>query len=416
MNKAIHWAGATSTRSHQKLAILGGEPAFSEPLHVGRPNIPVEAVFLERLHRVLENRWLTNDGPMLREFERRIVTFTGTKYCVAMCNATIALEIAVRAAELCGEVIVPSFTFIASAHALQWQQITPVFCDIDPETHTLDARAVERMITPRTTGILATHVWGRAADVRALQEIAERRGLTLIFDAAHAFGCSYRGEMIGQFGTAEVFSFHATKFINSFEGGAVVTNDEVLARKMRLMRNFGFGGVDRVDYIGTNGKMTEVCAAMGLASLDSMPEFLAVNRRNHETYANELAEASGLKLLRYDDSECNNYQYVVVEVDESETGLTRDELVAALTAENVLARRYFHPGCHRMEPYRSLFPHAGLMLPVTEQLSERVLVLPTGTAVSAEAVRTICAVLRTAIAAAPEIRTSIARRATVSAI
>jgi dTDP-4-amino-4,6-dideoxygalactose transaminase len=396
------------------LAILGGEPAFCEALHVGRPNIGKRARIASRLNQILDSRWLTNDGPMVKEFEARVAEVTGTAHCVAMCNATVALEIAIRAAELTGEVIVPSYTFIATAHALQWQQITPVFADIDATTHTLEPRAIERMITPRTSGILATHLWGRAADVAALQEIADRRGLALLFDAAHAFGCSYRGEPIGRSGLAEVFSFHATKFVNSFEGGAVVTNDELLARKMRLMRNFGFAGIDRVDYIGTNGKMTEICAAMGLTSLEDMPEFVEVNLRNYRAYRDELTDAPGLALLEYDEGERNNYHYIVVEVDQTKTGLTRDELVAVLTAENVLARRYFYPGCHRMEPYRSLFPHAGLVLPVTERVAERVLVLPTGTAVSDDAARTICDILRTAIAVAPEIRQAISRRAMVS--
>jgi dTDP-4-amino-4,6-dideoxygalactose transaminase len=396
------------------LAILGGEPAFCEALHVGRPNIGKRARIASRLNQILDSRWLTNDGPMVKEFEARVAEVTGTAHCVAMCNATVALEIAIRAAELTGEVIVPSYTFIATAHALQWQQITPVFADIDATTHTLEPRAIERMITPRTSGILATHLWGRAADVAALQEIADRRGLTLLFDAAHAFGCSYRGEPIGRSGLAEVFSFHATKFVNSFEGGAVVTNDELLARKMRLMRNFGFAGIDRVDYIGTNGKMTEICAAMGLTSLEDMPEFVEVNLRNYRAYRDELTDAPGLALLEYDEGDRNNYHYIVVEIDQTKTGLTRDELVAVLTAENVLARRYFYPGCHRMEPYRSLFPHAGLVLPVTERVAERVLVLPTGTAVSDDAARTICDILRTAIAVAPEIRQAISRRAMVS--
>lgn len=398
------------------LALLGSAPAFSEPLHVGRPNIGSTKRFQDRVDSIFETRWLTNDGPYVREFEKRVAVLCGVEHCVAMCNATVALEIAIRAAELSGEVIVPSFTFVATAHALQWQQITPVFCDIDPATHTLDPDQVEKMITPRTTGILATHVWGRAANVAALQEIADRRGLTLLFDAAHALGCSYRGEMIGRFGLAEVFSFHATKFVHSFEGGAVVTNDDLLARKLQLMRNFGFADTDRVDYIGTNGKMTEICAAMGLTSLESMTEFLDTNRRNYQTYADELAESPGLTLLPYDESEHNNYHYIVVEVDERECGLTRDELVAVLTAENVLARRYFYPGCHRMEPYRSLFPHAGMLLPVTERVARRVLVLPNGTAVGEEDVRKICGILRTAIAAAPEIHSHLERQEPIPAV
>ncbi len=224
------------------------------------------------------------------------------------------------------------------------------------------AKTIERLITPRTTGMhLGVHVWGRPCDTEALEAIALKRRLRIMYDAAHAFGCSHRGRMIGNFGACEVFSFHATKFINSFEGGAVVTNDEALAAKMRLMRNFGFGGYDRVIYPGTNGKMTEICAAMGLTSLEAMEEIVAVNRRNYEAYEKGLQSLPGISLKEYASTERRNYQYIVVEVDETKATLNRDELVAVLQAENVLARKYFWPGCHRMEPYKSFFPNAHLL-------------------------------------------------------
>jgi dTDP-4-amino-4,6-dideoxygalactose transaminase len=305
---------------------------------------------------------------------------------------------------LSGEVIIPSFTFIATAHALQWQEITPVFCDIDPRTHTIDPAKVEKMITPRTTGIIGVHTWGQACDVEVLEAIARRRQLQLMFDAAHAFGCSYKGKSIGGFGRCEILSFHATKFFNSFEGGAVLTNDEELAEKMRLMRNFGFRGNDNVIYIGTNGKMTEVCAAMGLTSLESVDEFIEVNRRNYQAYIAGLNGIPGVSMLVYDGREKTNYQYIVLEVDDHTAGLSRDELVAVLTAENVLARRYFYPGCHKMEPYRSYFPHAGMVLPATEKLCQRVMVLPTGTSVDKGIVVDICGIIRTAVGKAPEVK------------
>src|SRR5882724_336712 len=232
--------------SINQLALFGGRPAFDRPLHVGRPNIGSRKRFFELLEGALDRGWLTNSGPLVDEFEKKVSDYVGVKHCVSICNATIALEIAIRAAKLDGEVILPSFTFVATAHALQWQKITPVFCDIDPATHTIDPAKVERMITPRTTGILGVHLWGRGCDVEALAAIARRRNLKLLFDAAHAFGCTHRGKMIGGFGDAEVFSFHATKFLNSFEGGAVVTNDDELARKVRLMKNFGFRAYDDV--------------------------------------------------------------------------------------------------------------------------------------------------------------------------
>jgi dTDP-4-amino-4,6-dideoxygalactose transaminase len=293
-------------------------------------------------------------------------------------------------------VIVPSFTFIATAHALQWQEITPVFCDVDPRTHNLDPALVEQSITPHTTGIIGVHVWGRPCDTDRLGWIAHKYHLKLMFDAAHAFGCSHNGRMIGSFGDAEVYSFHATKFLNTFEGGAVVTNDDDLAAKIRLMKNFGFAGYDNVIYIGTNGKMNEVSAAMGLTGLESLDDFIAINRRNYEQYQRELTGLDGVALVTYDRTQQNNYQYVIVKVKD-ELALSRDELVHILHAENIMARRYFYPGCHRMEPYRSLYPHAGLRLPHTEALTKSVLALPTGTSIDPDTIGSICHLVRLAV-------------------
>lgn len=387
----------------ENLAIFGGPPAFSQQLHVGRPNIGDRERLLARINDMLDRRWLTNRGPFVQELEQKIAKLLGVRHCIAMCNATVALEIAIRALGLKGEVIVPSLTFIATAHALQWQEITPVFCDVDPATHTLDPARVEELITPRTTGIIGVHLWGRACPVDALAEIAQRRGLRLLYDAAHAFACSAGGRMIGSFGDAEVLSFHATKFFNTLEGGAVVTNDDTLAQKIRLMQNFGFEGFDRVIYIGTNGKMNEMSAAMGLTSLESLDEFVATNRRNYEQYRRELAGIPGISLIAYNEAERNNYQYIVLEVDVAQTGVSRDTLIDVLWAEGVIARRYFYPGCHRMEPYRSYMPHAGLLLPHTERIVERLLSLPTGTAVGPAEISTICAIIRTAVAQAAEL-------------
>ena len=385
-------------------AVLGGGPAFLHPLHVGRPNVGDRERFRARIDGVLSRGWLTNDGPLVKEFEQRIIDLAGVKHCVAMCNGTVALEIAIRALGFKDEVILPSFTFIATAHALQWQQITPVFCDIDPATHNIDPARVERLITPRTSGIIGLHAWGRPCYRDELLAIARRHRLPLLFDAAHAFGCSHRGSPVGGTGEAEVFSFHATKLINCFEGGAVVTNDDDLAGRMRLMRNFGFVRHDEVVYLGTNGKMSEASAAMGLTSLDSMEEFVAANERNYHAYLRHLEDVAGVRLLRFDESERCNFQYIVLEIDESTSGLSRDQLVQILTAENVLARRYFWPGCHRMEPYRSYFPNAGLLLPRTEEVARRVLLLPTGSTLGPSDVERICQLVRQAVAWAPAFR------------
>lgn len=400
--------------SHSGLAIFGGKPAFGEPLHVGRPNQGNRERFFARLGQMLDRNWLSNNGPFVQELEQRIAEHVGVRHCVAMSNATVALEIAIRALELTGEVIVPSMTFVATAHALQWQQITPVFCDIDPHTHTLDPDRVEAMITPRTTGIVGVHLWGRPCNVESLTEIAERRGLKLLFDAAHAFSCSHGGQRIGGFGAAEVFSFHATKFFSTLEGGAVMTNDDLLAKKIRLMKNFGFAGYDNVIHVGTNGKMTEASAAFGLTSLESLEDIRAVNRRNHWLYRDALRDVPGIGVALYSEQELNNYQYVVIEVDEAEAGISRDQLQAVLHAENVLSRRYFYPCCHRMEPYRSHFPHAHLLLPQTERLAERVLQLPTGTSVGTQEILTIGRIVRQAVAAASDVRQAVAGAPAVS--
>lgn len=395
----------------EDLAIFGGTPAFSEKLHVGRPNIGNRDRLLKRINDLLDRKWLTNDGPYVQEFEQRIANVVGVKHCIPMCNGTVALEIAIRAAGLTGEVILPSFTFIATAHALQWQEITPVFCDIDPNTYTINPWRVESMITPRTSGIIGVHLWGRPCNVQALTEIAQKHNLKLMFDAAHAFGCSYKGRMIGNFGDAEIFSFHATKFFNTFEGGAIATNNDELAAKIRLMKNFGFAGFEKVDYIGTNGKMSEVSAAMGLTGLESLDEFVTVNYRNYRQYQGELRDVPGVELLTFNEVEKCNYQYLVLEIDEEIIQFNRDQLVKILWAENILARRYFYPGCHRMEPYRSYFPHAGLLLPETESLGKRVLVLPTGTAVSTEEISKICQIIRLVVQHDNEVKDRLLNRA-----
>ncbi len=390
-----------SKRTLEGLAIMGAEPAFRLPLHVGRPNIGDRKRLFERFDDMLERRWLTNSGPYEREFEERVAEIAGVRHCVAISNGTVALELAVRALGLSGEVIVPSFTFVATAHALQWQGIKPVFCDVDRSTHNIDPAKVEALITRRTSGIIGVHVWGRPCDVARLTEIAQRHKLGLLFDAAHAFGCTHGGRPIGSFGNAEVFSFHATKFLNSFEGGAVVTNDDGLAARVRLMKNFGFADYDQVTSVGTNGKLTEAAAAMGITSLESMDRFIEVNRVNHSRYLAELDGIPGVSMARYDDTQRCNCQYAVLEVDESAAGLHRDELHRVLHAENILARRYFYPGCHRMEPYVS-GPSGHLH--DTEWLTERVLSLPTGTSVDTSDISVVCDVIRCAVKHADAVR------------
>lgn len=397
----------SGNRAMPALAIFGAAPAFAEQVHVGRPNVGHRGRFLARLNDILDRRWFTNRGDYVIELERRIARLTGVRNCVLVTNGTIGLELLIRALDLRGEVIVPAFTFVATAHALQWQEITPVFADIDAKTHCLDPRSVEAAITPRTTGIIGVHLWGRPCAIDELTALAARHKLKLMFDAAHAFGCASGGRMIGSFGEAEVFSFHATKIMHTFEGGAIVTNNDELAEKLRLMQNFGFRGYDNVVYLGINGKMSEVSAAMGLTSLESLEKIIARNRANYRDYAKHLAGLPGVRLFPYDGRNRSNYQYVVALVDRS-APLTRDELVTVLHAENIMARRYFYPGVHRMAPYCSVAPDAYRLLPHTEAVCREVLVLPTGPSVTGKQVARICAVIRSALAQAALVRQRLA--------
>lgn len=386
-------------RNAEDLAICGAPPAFDSPLHVGRPNIGDRETLFRRWGEMLDRRWLSNNGPFVQQLEKAIAEHLNVQHCIAICNGTVALEVAIRALGLKGEVIVPSYTFVATAHALYWQGVMPVFADIDPLTHNLDPRSVEERITPRTTGIVGVHLWGRPCDTDALDAIGRRHGLAVMYDAAHAFDCSHQGRKVGNFGRCEVLSFHATKFFNTFEGGAVVTNDADLAATVRLMTNFGFAGYDNVIEVGTNGKMTEMAAAMGITGLESIEEFQSINRRNYAQYGASLERIPGLSMIRHNDPQKANCQYVVIEVGPG-YGVSRDRLVEILHADNILARIYFWPGCHKMMPYRSLGLDSSFRLTHTERVADRVVVLPTGTAVDEAAIDAITSIL----AIAPRVR------------
>ena len=391
------------TTGNPALAILGGPASFSETVHVGRPHVGGREGFLRRAQAMLDSRWLTNNGPYVVELEERIAARIGVNHCVVISSGTTALGLLARAAKLTGEVIVPSFTFVATAHAFDWLGIAPVFCDIDAETWTLDASACEAAIGPSTSAIIGVHTFGRPCDVAALGTVAARHNLPLFFDAAHAFGCTHDDRHIGSFGDAEVFSFHATKVFHTFEGGAVTTNHDGLAAELRLLRNFGFRGFDDVGGPGVNGKMSEICAAMGLANLEVFGATIEASRVTFERYREGLAGIPGLTLRDRETSDRLNWYYVVVVADEEAFGLDRNALARVLAAENVLARRYFFPGVHAMEPYRTRDPQAGDRLPQTVRAAARSLALPAGPEISRDHVDRICAIIRSAGVHAPAV-------------
>lgn len=389
------------------LAVLGRDPRFDRPLLVGRPNLGSRERFSALVEEVLDRRWFSNDGPLVIEFERRVAALSGAAEAVAVVNATSGLELTLRALDLRGEVILPSFTFVATAHAVLAAGLTPVFADIDEKTHNLDPDAVQALIGPGTGAILGVHLWGRPLGAPDLAELADDAGVPIVFDAAHAFAAGTGGRLVGSFGRAEVLSFHATKLIGAAEGGVVLTDDGALAAELRLMRNFGISAPDTVERWGTNAKMNELSAALGLTSVEAFGDIRSHNVRNHQQYATALADVEGVAVLHYEDVEPAAFPYVVVEVDVERFGLSRDELQQVLVAENVMARRYFWPGCHRQQPYRERMPDVGVRLPATERVAGRVLVLPTGQGVTVDDIDVVAELTRLASSHAPAVRRSL---------
>ncbi len=365
-------------RQLDQLALFGGPVEFDQPLHVGRPFVGNRNKLLSELERILDRRQLTNGGPLVHHFERVLSEILEVENVIPLANGTLGLIVLLKALDLQGEVLLPSYTYIATAHAVAWQGLKPVFCEIDPSTHNLDPEDLQARIGSETAAILPVHLWGRPCDVTAIDRIGRDHGVPVVYDAAHAFNVSVEGRKVGNFGEAEVFSFHATKFINCLEGGAVATQDDHLAAELKRLIDFGYGSNDEIEGLGINAKMNEFSAAMGLSTLADMAEIIAVNRDTHSAYLSELEGIAGLSLLEYDENASPNYQYVTVEVEETEFGLNRDEIVTLLQAEQVLARKYFDPGCHRTPPYRM----NKISLPVTEAVSDKVFCLPSGADIS----------------------------------
>ena len=388
------------------LACCGGQPLFAEKLYVGRPNLCARDKLHAALDRIFDNRWLTNDGPFLREFEDKLQAYLGVRHAVAVCNATIGLQMVYRALGRADparrKALMPAFTFIATAHAWEWEGGTPVFCDVDPDRHLLDPADVAAHLDDETGLIVAVHTWGQPCRIDELETLARTRKIPLVFDSAHAFSNVHGSRRIGGFGAAEVFSFHATKFFNTFEGGAIATNDDALAAELRHMRNFGFAGYDRVVRLGTNGKMQEISAAMGLCLLDEIDGLLEASRRSYGAYRAAFAGLPGISLLELEKPENLNCQYVVGTLAPELPAFARDLLVDALWAENVVARKYFYPGCHRAAPYAARAPAP--VLPVTDDLCRRVVVFPAGAGVAPGQIQQIAETVRFVLEHADEIQ------------
>ncbi|MDR2507587.1 MAG: aminotransferase class I/II-fold pyridoxal phosphate-dependent enzyme [Candidatus Accumulibacter sp.] len=382
------------------LAILGGEALFAQKLPAGQVNIPEWERFEKISTGIFERKYYSNHGPLAQEFEERLIALFGTKHACTVTNATIGLALASKISGLKpgDRVIVPAFTFAATVQALTWAGLIPVFCDVDPLTHTMTAQTAAPLLngpdSREIRAILGVHLWGNACDIESLDALAREHGLLLFFDAAHAVGCTHKGISFGNFGACEVFSFHAAHALNSTEGGCVATNDDELAERVRNIRS-SYGRHATVPIpVNANGRFSEMQAAFGLLSLEDFPENCARNARRFHAYADGLKAVPGLRFLQASPGERHNHQYVILEVDEKDFGLCRDDLARILNAENVSARGHFMPGMHRCPPYRDRFPQYVHALPVTDRLCERVMQLPSGQIVTDEHIAGICALVR----------------------
>lgn len=373
--------------------ILGGNSIVREPLPIVRPSLPPLAAIQDRLSAAMQTGQLTNDGRHVRALEAELATYFDVTHVVAVNNATTGLLLLLRALASAGEVILPSFTYSASAHAVVWAGLRPVFADILPDTYTLAAAAVEQAITTQTAAIMGVHIYGHPCEIDALQEVADRRRIPLIFDAAHAMGSRYRGARIGRFGLAEVFSFHATKIFPVGEGGVIATNDADLAKKLRLLRVFGsLPGEENSLLPGINGKMQEFNALIGLEQLKQIDRHVAQRRALAGLMQTELADLPGLRFQMQQPYADSNYQNLSLLVDPEAFGLSRDDLFLALKAEDIHTRRYFHPPVHRHDAYAG---NGGQMeLPVTERIADTVLCLPIYSQMQEQEARALCLALR----------------------
>jgi dTDP-4-amino-4,6-dideoxygalactose transaminase len=361
----------------------------SEVIRLTRPLLPKLSDFVVLLEEIWGEGWLTNRGKQHQLLERRLRSALQCKNLSLFCNGTMALMLGLKALPLTGEVITTPFTFPATVHAIDWAGLTPVFADVDAETLCIDPRKVEEAITERTSAILAVHVFGIPCDVSALEKIAQKHNLRLIYDAAHAFGVQINGIPIGSFGEMSMFSFHATKLFHTAEGGCLVYRNPSLRRKFDLLHNFGIQAEDEVNSSGINGKLNELQAALGLCVLDLVQE--ESMRRNvvANRYRANLAGAEGIRLPMPGENIRESYQYMPVLIGPG-ASRPRDEVFSSLRRRNILARRYFRPLCSKIDCYSSLASARVDNLPCAEKVETEVLCLPIHGGLTPDDVDVVC--------------------------
>ena len=366
---------------------------FPSPVYVTRPLLPDLKEVTKKLEEVWASKWLANNGPQHQLFEKKIEEALKVPYVSLFNNGTIALITAVQSLRLSGEVITTPFTFPATPHVLTWNNIKPIFCDIDPVTMNIDANKIESMITPLTTGILAVHVFGTPCDVVKIQEIADRYGLKIIYDAAHAFGVEINGKGIGNFGDISMFSFHATKLFHTAEGGALTFKDQNLKARIDLLKNFGIKNEEEVVMPGINGKMNEIQAALGLVVLDYVVEERRKRKLLTDIYRCRLKEIEGITYREDTSGVINNQACFVIKIDEGIFGRSRDYVYEEFKKYNVYPRKYYSPLCSDYTCYHQLPSSDSANLPVATRIVKQVLSLPLYGELSTHDVEKICDIL-----------------------
>lgn len=358
---------------------------------VTRSSMPSMEEYIEEIRSIWDSHWLTNMGEKHKALQAELQKYMGVPAVELLTNGHMALELSLQAMNLQGEVITTPFTFASTTHAIVRNGLEPVFCDIDPETYTMDVTQIERLITDRTCAILPVHVYGNVCNIEEIERIAHKYGLKVLYDAAHTFGETYKGQGIGNFGDASCFSFHATKVFNTIEGGAVCYRDPDMGRRLYELKNFGIHGPEEVDAVGANAKMNEFCAAMGLCNLRHVDEEIVKRRAVVERYREHLEGVDGLRLNVQQPEVRSNYAYFPVVFDENLFGASRNEVMDALAQNGIGARKYFYPLTNTFECFHGKYNVDAT--PVALHVAKRVLTLPLYADLSMEDVDRICKIV-----------------------
>lgn len=366
----------------------------NKKITVTQPCLPPLEEFIPYLQKIWDNKWLTNNGPLHKQLEKELADYLGVKYISLFSNGTLALISALQALNITGEVITTPFSFVATTHSLWWNKITPVFVDIEPEYLNLDPDKIEAAITSRTTAIMPVHVYGNPCRMDEIQRIADKHGLKVIYDAAHAFGVKKDNVSILNQGDLSVLSFHATKVYSTIEGGAIICHTQEMKHHIDNLKNFGFQGETIVEEPGINAKLNEVQAAYGLLQLKYIDKFILKRKAITNLYQTLLKDVSGIRFLPDMEGVTHGYSYFPIVIDEKLYGISRDALYDKLKENNVLARRYFYPLISSFEPYRELPSAASENLLTATKAAVQVLCLPIYVELAELDINRICSIIK----------------------